>query len=135
MARQRLGERTAIGRLTGGDDFQTVFRAGSRHITAIATLYVLPNQKNEVRLGIPVRRQLGGAVRRNRLRRRIREAFRRVRALMVSGADVIVVPRSAAHTVPFAALLEVLRGALLRAGLIADGVAHSPAVDAQGLTA
>jgi ribonuclease P protein component len=54
-------------------------------------LFVLPNQNQVGRLGIAATKKLGGAVRRNRAKRLIREIFRRNK--IAAGFDVVVVPR------------------------------------------
>ena len=48
------------------------------------------------RLGITVSRKVGGAVVRNRVKRQVREWFRRSRAKLRTGIDVVVIGRSAA---------------------------------------
>ncbi len=50
------------------------------------------------RLGLAVSRQVGNAVVRNRWKRLIREAFRRHRADMPTGLDLVVRPRRGAAT-------------------------------------
>ncbi len=71
-----------------------------------------------MRLGIPTGRRLGRAVNRNRLRRRIREAFRRVRPDIDRGADVVVVPRGQAMKASFDEVVQALSSALAGAGVI-----------------
>ena len=74
-----------------------------------------------MRLGIPAGRKLGSAVDRNRLRRRLREAFGRVRPMIDRGVDVVIVPRGQAMKAPFGKLVDALSGALAAAGVIRKG--------------
>ncbi|NJM36254.1 MAG: ribonuclease P protein component [Rhodomicrobium sp.] len=68
----------------------------------------------EIRVGITVTRKLGGAVVRNRIRRRLKEAARAVLPLHGEpGCDYVLIARPAAQTRVFAALLDDLKRALL----------------------
>jgi ribonuclease P protein component len=60
-------------------------------------LYGMPNELDWSRVGLSVSRRVGNAVKRQRVRRRIREVFRRNKSKLTRGWDVIVVaqPRSA----------------------------------------
>jgi ribonuclease P protein component len=66
------------------------------------------------RFGISVKKALGGAVVRNRIRRRIREILRRNRTEIPSGWDIVIHPRRSVAQAPFAPLeaelLRLLRG-------------------------
>lgn len=55
---------------------------------------------------------------RNRLRRRVREAVRRVRPMIDRGVDIVVVPRGQAMKAPFDELVDALSGVLVDAGVI-----------------
>lgn len=102
----------------GRAEFQLAYRTGRRHGTPVATVYVLPGKSSELRVAIPVGRRVGTAVARNRVRRRLRAAFQRVRQEAVSGGDIIIVARSAAASAPFASLVDTIRHALRHAGLV-----------------
>jgi ribonuclease P protein component len=56
------------------------------------------------RFGISVKKALGGAVVRNRIRRRIREILRRNRMEFPSGWDIVIHPRRSVAQAPFAPL-------------------------------
>ena len=65
-------------------------RVRGRHLT----LFVLPNDFEVTRLGIIATRRLGGAIRRNRSKRMIREMFRRNKSEYEGFAlDIVVLPR------------------------------------------
>lgn len=64
-------------RLTRGSDFQRVYRVGSRAKGAWMTVAAAPNDVGHPRLGLSIGKVVWkGAVRRNRVRRVFREAFR-----------------------------------------------------------
>lgn len=54
------------------------------------TLFGLSNTAGTCRLGITVTRKVGGAVRRNRIKRRFREIFRRNRTALAPDLDLVV---------------------------------------------
>lgn len=110
--------RRAARTLTSAEDFRAVYRAGNRHVSTVAIVYVLPHESGDVRLGIPAGRRLGGAVARNRVRRRIREAFSRVYPMISGGADVVVVPQPAAAAAPFAEIVAIMRSAFGKSGIL-----------------
>lgn len=74
------------------------------------------------RLGFTATKKIGGAVVRNRAKRRLREAARlTLSADAPPGWDLVLVARDATATRPFARLLGDLRGALRQAGVPAAG--------------
>jgi ribonuclease P protein component len=78
-------------------------------------LFLLARQDVEKsRIGISVGRRSGGAVVRNRLRRRVREIFRRGRKGLPAGLQIVVNIKPTAATAEFSALAEDYRSAMTR---------------------
>jgi len=98
-------------RLRRKRDFQRVFQGGWRGGTRELRLVIRPNDLGYPRLGLAVGRKVGNAVVRNRMKRRLREVFRRERALLAAPVDVVVIPQPGAAALSFEALREqLLRG-------------------------
>ena len=110
-------------RLLKHADFQRVYKQGRRHFAAHLTVFYLKRESvEEPRVGFAVGRVLGGAVVRNRIRRRLREAVRQNFAPGLA-ADLVVHPRKSALDADFSVLnteianaFQAIRGALDRAG-------------------
>lgn len=64
-------------RLRRRADFLRCYRRGGKRRGSLATLHYHPNEQREVRLGITASRKVGKAVLRHRVKRRVREIFRR----------------------------------------------------------
>ena len=78
-------------RLRKPSEFAAAYRLGSRAKGNILTVVVLPNNLGVSRLGLSVGKRIWkSAVRRNRVRRVFREAFRLSRRDLPEGADMIL---------------------------------------------
>lgn len=74
-------------------DFQRVTRHGRRTVTEFFLVFILPREdERSARLGITVTRKVGNAVRRNRIKRLIREWFRR-RGSELGPLDLVVIAK------------------------------------------
>jgi ribonuclease P protein component len=73
------------------------------------------DDEGPARVGFTVSKKVGGAVERNRVRRRLREVVRLSAARNLrSGSDYVLVGRSTALEMPFSRLVEDFAGALVR---------------------
>ena len=78
------------------------------------------------RFGFTVSKQIGSAVERNRVRRRLREVVRRHAALLPqTGHDYVLIGRRAALQAPFGAMAADFTGALTRLQKMRRGAAES----------
>lgn len=69
--------------------------------------------KTGLRVGFTVGRALGGAVQRNRMKRRLREAVRLTRPWPGASADVVINPKKVVLTADFSSLLNEVRQAFV----------------------
>ncbi len=95
-------------RLLRRSDFEAVYRGGTRRTGASFTIFARSSGLGNTRFGISVKKALGGAVVRNRIRRRIREILRLHRMEIPKGWDVVVHPRPSVARAKFASLEEEL---------------------------
>jgi ribonuclease P protein component len=100
-------------RLLKHADFRRVYEQGRRHFSAnLTAFYVVQAGSVGPRVGFTVSRALGGAVDRNRMKRRLREATREAWNEFSSAVDVVVNPKKTVLTAEFAVLVEEMRKSL-----------------------
>jgi ribonuclease P protein component len=91
-------------RLVRKSEFDEVYRAGKRRSSSHFTVFVRASGQPASRFGFSIKKALGGAVVRNRMRRRMREIVRCYRQEIPSGWDIVIHPKSSVASAPFAAL-------------------------------
>jgi ribonuclease P protein component len=97
-------------RLRKSADFDRVYKGGARHSSANLMVIFLAADAGGPRVGFTAGKALGGAVVRNRIRRRLREAVRRHLRELRAPADVVFHPRKSALRAEFSQLeAEVTR--------------------------
>jgi len=74
-------------------DFQRVYAARIFAVDDVLVVHGCENGLAQPRLGLSVSRKVGNAVVRNAWKRRIRDAFRRCRAELPAGVDIVVRPQ------------------------------------------
>jgi len=80
-------------RLLRHADFEQVYKRGKRHFSALMTVFFLAREHDGgMRVGFTVGKVLGGAVLRNRMKRRLREAVR-LEGFRQIAVDVVINPK------------------------------------------
>ncbi len=105
---------------SGSVEFRRVYREGRRFFGTILVLYVRPTGERR-RIGIAAGRQFGGAVLRNRAKRRLREAFRRLSGRVRDQGDLVLVARPPALTAPFGAIVSEMEALFAAGQMLAEG--------------
>jgi ribonuclease P protein component len=93
-------------RLLKHADFERVYKQGRRHFSSHMTVFYLRQVEGGARTGFTVGRVLGGAVQRNRIKRRMRDAVRQRRSILQGAVDVVINPKKSVLKVEFPILLE-----------------------------
>jgi ribonuclease P protein component len=107
-------------RLLKHADFQRVYQGGRRQFMGNMTVFFLRRSAgpqpmrtdNTPRVGFTVGKVLGGAVERNRIKRRMREAVRLAAQVCEGPIDVVFNPRKSVDKLPFAELVDEVTRAL-----------------------
>jgi ribonuclease P protein component len=87
--------------LKNSREYHRVVRSGSREILETITTYRLPNQTEATRIGISVTKRTGNSVKRNKIKRRIREAIRKNASFLPKGEDIVIAARSGSARADF----------------------------------
>jgi ribonuclease P protein component len=103
-------------RLTKSKDFATVYGKGRAFSNKLVVLRPAANSLRRNRYGFVVGRGVGGAVLRNKVKRRLRGAIRSLP--LESGWDVVVIARRPAAAADYDRLRRSLVGVLRRAGIL-----------------
>jgi ribonuclease P protein component len=121
------------GRLLRHADFERVYKQGRRHFSATMTVFYWARTVAEPpgrdasrgrggqecpphtgpRVGFTVGKALGGAVVRNRMKRRLREAVRLARVAQAGAVDVVINPKKSLLAAEFAVVLNEVKRAFV----------------------
>lgn len=107
-------------RLRANSDFQRVRRVGKSVANPLLVLLVAPNPEGNSRFGFAVGKKVGGAVVRNKIKRRLRERTRLYwqEQRIKSGQDVVIIARDRTREADYATLSNALTDLLRRSGLL-----------------
>ena len=85
-------------------EFRRLYNKGKSAASQYAVVYCRRNGNKENRLGVTVSTKLGGAVQRNRIRRRLKEIYRLNESKLLPGYDIVIVARMKSRAVEFGEL-------------------------------
>lgn len=103
-------------RLRKSKDFATVWREGRSWSDRLLVLIARPNGLKITRFGFSVGKRLGNAVKRNKVKRRLREAARLTN--VQDGWDLVLIARKDASEADYHGLNQSMRGLLKRARIL-----------------
>ena len=104
--------------LTRPQDFAALQSEGTTRSHQLLLVRFLRTDLDTTRFGLSTGRRLGGAVIRNRVRRRLREALRVMAPSFQPGWDVLIIARPGLVGADFATLVVALRRILVRGGVL-----------------
>jgi ribonuclease P protein component len=100
------------GRLLRHADYERVYKQGRRHFSPHMTVFYLHRGGEQGwRVGFTLSRSLGGAVDRNRMKRRLRESVRKCWPQASLPVDVVVNPKKSLLKAPFCNLVMEMQRA------------------------
>lgn len=104
--------------------FRRLYQRGRSSAGRYIVVYCRKNGLDYNRLGLTVSTKVGHAVVRNRIRRRLREAYRLSEAQYISGYDIVIVARTRAAHTTYQELSQSLVTAMDKLGLIRKEQRH-----------
>lgn len=106
-------------RLRSNTEFQRVYKGGESFVEGLVVLYLLRLPDEPVRqAGFSVSKKLGNAVIRNRVKRRMRDAYQRCLGELPKGYAAVFVARKAAAEADYESLERAMHKVLARAKLV-----------------
>lgn len=100
--------------------FRRLYRKGNSLANGFLVLYCRENGLGENRLGLTVSAKMGCAVKRNKVRRRLREIYRLNEEKFLPGHDLVVVVRTRGMTADYRQLEKALLSLANRLGLLRE---------------
>ncbi|MEW6523561.1 MAG: ribonuclease P protein component [Bacillota bacterium] len=105
-------------RLRQRSEVRKVYTQGRAWKNRVAALYVLPSSDGPSQVAFAVSRRVGKAVKRNLVKRRLREAYRRYQEQVQPGLKLLFVARVQAGSATFLELEEGVTELLRRSGVV-----------------
>lgn len=99
-------------------EFRYVYRKGRSVSDSYMVLIYVPTKTPHLKVGFSVSKKLGNSVQRNKIKRRMKEAFFSVFDTVSPNCLLIFVPREKAKNIDYQAILYSVKKLLGKAGLV-----------------
>jgi len=93
-------------KLSNNTEFKRVFYKGKKRTGRYLKVFILKNQHNYNRLGVVIKKEVGIAVIRNRIKRQLKEAYYQIDEKIIKGYDIIIFVKKKAVELNFLDFLE-----------------------------
>lgn len=93
LMQKRINTFKKINRLKSKKSFQVVYGKGRTVVDGMSVFYILGDQGESLKIGMAVGKKLGCAVVRNRIKRLMREVFRKHKGKLKQGYHIVWVAR------------------------------------------
>lgn len=109
-----------FNRLKSKKSFQFVYSRGRSVVDGMSVFYILPDQGDDIKIGLAVGKKLGCAVVRNRIKRLMREVFRLHKSEIKKGYHIVWVARRKLAKADFKTYERVFLRLAKRAALLQE---------------
>lgn len=98
--------------------FLRVYRKGTFVVGKYLVLYYLNNNNKGIRLGITTSKKVGNSVLRNRIRRLLKENYRKIETFILENIDIVFVVRANEKVPTYHEVKKEMKYLLKKAGII-----------------
>ena len=109
MKRYSLGKEERVQK---SSDFKQALQGGRKELTEHFKVFIYPNHLEIKRIGITTSKRVGSAVKRNRIKRLLREFFRLHKTCCPPSSDIVFIAKPGADKLDYSRLREELKNIL-----------------------
>jgi ribonuclease P protein component len=109
---------TRFAVLNRNADFRALYHRGKTQVNSALVTYAKRNRQGVTKVGITVGKKIGGAVRRNRCRRIIREAYRELFPRVKDGWNIVFVARQRTYYMKSTQIKRIMEAQLKALGVL-----------------
>ena len=99
-------------KLSNDIEFKRVFYKGKKREGKHLRIFILKNHYNYNRLGVVIKKEVGIAVKRNKIKRQLKEAFQQMDKQFIQGHDIIIFVKKNAVKLKYLDCLNELEDSL-----------------------